>query len=107
MSQEQIELPEPDGYTWHEGRIRAGAYVAGFGFSLDKPPANPSSVIEQEVAEVYFSTTVRRLIAEAVAAEREACALACDEAKAQSRNHLFRSGLSIAAGAIRTRGDKT
>lgn len=38
-----------------------------------------------------------------VLSEREACALACDEAKAKSRNHLFRSGLSIAAGVIRAR----
>lgn len=41
----------------------------------------------------------------AVANERDACVKVCNEAKAKSRNHLFRSGLSVAAGEIRARGE--
>ena len=35
--------------------------------------------------------------------EREACAKVCDQRKDQSRNHLVRSGLAVAALDIRAR----
>jgi hypothetical protein len=43
-------------------------------------------------------------VAAAVAAEREACAQIMAEMRAKSRNHLFRSALTCAEGAIRARG---
>lgn len=71
MSQDQIQLPEPDGYVWHEGRMApSGGYEAGFGFSLSKHEAVECAVFPQEIAPVFFDDTVRRLIAAAVAAER-------------------------------------
>lgn len=113
MSQDQIQLPEPVGTV------------------APRPDVVDWFSYEPEIGtELHEAATVRRLIAEAVAAEREratgeanrranaswslmatkmveaereACAKACDEAKAKSRNHLFRSGLSIAAGVIRSR----
>jgi len=41
----------------------------------------------------------------AIAAEREACAVVCDEIKTKSRSSLFRSGAEICSGEIRTRGE--
>jgi hypothetical protein len=43
-------------------------------------------------------------VAAAVRAEREACAQLCDMRMQQSRNHLVRSGLKVAALDIRARG---
>lgn len=40
----------------------------------------------------------------AVAEEREECAKLCDEVKAKSRQHLFRSAAAICGGSIRDRG---
>lgn len=139
---QEITLPDPDGYVWHEGRMApSGGYEAGFGFSLSKPEEVEGAVFSQEVAPVFFDTTVRRLIAEAVAAERErateeanrranaswslmakkmvaaereACAKACEDRAgtvsmfanskdARENNRAVRG----CAAAIRSRGDQT
>lgn len=54
-------------------------------------------------AEAHHTITVRRLIAEAVAAEREACAALCSE-QWQIDGQLTADEF---AAAIRARGDKT
>lgn len=53
----------------------------------------------------YLTNDVTReaAIAEAVAAEREACAQLMATMRAKSRNHLFRSALTCAEGEIRAR----
>lgn len=45
-----------------------------------------------------------RAVREAVLAEREACAVLMAAMRDKSRNHLFRSALTIAEGEIRARG---
>lgn len=52
-----------------------------------------------------YVEALAKLCALAVAKERDARVKVCNEAKAKSRNHLFRSGLSVAAGEIRARGE--
>ena len=109
---QEIQLPEPDLHGGIQLK-KNGRYLA--------------------TKDGYTATTVRRLIAEAVAAEREACALACEsvrdlreEVKAalkvadamkegdadallqrlrhESSVRLFNTGLDNAAAAIRSRG---
>lgn len=58
MTQDQIQLPEPDGYVWSD-EFEGGC----FAYAHDVRPTSATSV--------FNATTVRRLIAEAVAAERE------------------------------------
>lgn len=50
--------------------------------------------------------TLTSFYALAVAAEREACALLCEAMREKSRNSLFRSALTTAAGAIRARSSQ-
>jgi len=66
MSQDQIKLPEPDGHAWGRNLSNArGVYwedPAIYGVDVTHP--------EYSWEGIYKATTVRRLIAEAVAAER-------------------------------------
>ena len=57
MSQDQIQLPEPDGYVWSD-EFEGGCFV----YAHEVRPTSATSV--------FTAATVRRLIAEAVAAER-------------------------------------
>jgi hypothetical protein len=61
MTQDQIQLPEPYGYVWFE-EFEGGCFVHAY----EVRPTRADSV--------FTATTVRRLIAEAVEKEREACA---------------------------------
>ena len=67
MSQDQIHLPGPDGHAWERKLSNAqGVYwedPAIYGVDVTHP--------EYTWEGIYKATTVRRLIAEAVAAERE------------------------------------
>lgn len=66
MSQDQIQLPEPDGRAWKYRLSNArGIYwedPAIYGLDVAHP--------DYELENIYKATTVRRLIAEAVAAEQ-------------------------------------
>jgi hypothetical protein len=57
MSQDQIQLPEPDGYVWCD-EFEGGC----FAYAHDVRPTSATSV--------FNANTVRSLIASAVAAER-------------------------------------
>ena len=97
MSQDQIQLPEPVGIV------------------APRPDVVDWFSYEPEIGtELHEAATVRRLIAEAVAAEREACAKACEDRAgtvsmfanskdARENNRAVRG----CAAAIRSRGDQT
>lgn len=104
MSQNQIQLPEPDGHAWERKLSNAkGVYwedPAIYGVDVTHP--------EYTWEDIYKATTVRRLIAEAVAAEREACALACESrAPCNGRMDEWDAAAVTCAAAIRSRGDQT
>lgn len=89
MSQDQIHLPEPDLFVAH-GRVI--------------PKTNDLLLMPAWSATFFGATTVRRLIAEAVAAEREACAKACESrAPCNGRMDEWDAAAMICAAAIRAR----
>ena len=88
MSQDQIKLPEPD---------------------MEQVETYSGIAVNKVVTtHLYTAATVRRLIAEAVAAEREACAKACEaRAPCNGRMDEWDAAAVTCAAAIRSRGDQT
>lgn len=70
-------------------------------------PARIAAQAENEILKDQLAASFvaeRRAVREAVLAEREACAALMADLRAKSRNHLFRSALTVAEGEIRARG---
>lgn len=94
------------GFTIKEGQTDLKDYVyqaaeallaAAHGIGAEKPV--PQSQITEEMHQ-----PAQDQVATAVLDEREACAKLMSDLREKSRNHLFRSALTVAEGEIRARG---
>ena len=63
-----------------------------------------AGIIDKSVPPMMLPEAIVRAIRAAVSAEREACVSTLEDMKRKSRNSLFRSALTCAAGNIRARG---
>lgn len=82
---QEIQLPEPDGYVWSD-EFEGGCFV----YAHEVRPTSATNV--------FTAATVRRLIAEAVAAEREACIAALDDLNGWSYDDPASSAIAAIQG---------
>lgn len=90
--------------TAEDRRLRQASELMAGCMDMVRQDLIAAGVIDATVPPMMVPEAVMAALQRAVADEREACAKVCDQRKDQSRNHLVRSGLAVAALDIRARG---
>lgn len=104
MTDDDVKLPEPIGYLYHDS-ISAESAHPWLHSTMLVLAADRRPTCRNETP-LYDEPTVRRLIAEAVEKEREACAVLCDLHSRLTWNDDRKAQSRLLAAEIR-RGPKT